>query len=309
LVITNSYVVWGDCMNINLDLYKVFYHVAKNKNITKAANELMITQPGISKAIKNLEEQLGCSLFIRTKSGVILTDEGKVFYDQIKQAIEIIDCAEDKLKEMINLDFGSLNIGVSNTIVKKYLMPYIKKFHDKYPNIKITIYTNPTMYLIQRMRNGVIDFIILNMPYDVPGDMDSYKLIDVHDCFIATDKFSELKNKIIPLEELNQYPLILISKGSNTRYSLDNFTNSLGFSFNPEMDLSSYSLVTDFTKMGFGIGIATKEYLDNEIDDGTLFEVKTKPELPTRYIGVMHLKNKILNKCSQEFLEMLNEKK
>ena len=296
-------------MNINLDLYKVFYHVAKNKNITKAANELSITQPGISKAIKNLEEQLGCSLFIRTKSGVILTDEGKVFFDQIKQAIEIIDNAEDKLKEMIDLNLGSLNIGVSNTIVKKYLMPYIKIFHDKYPNIKITIYTNPTFHLIQRMRNGLIDFIILNMPYDVPGDMDTYKLIDVHDCFIATDKYEELKNKVIPLRELSKYPLILVSKGSNTRYSLDNFTNSLGFNFSPEMDLSSTSLVVDFTKMGFGVGIATKEYLDNELSDGTLFEVRTSPQLPTRYIGVMHLKNKILSRCSQEFLDMLNEKK
>ena len=296
-------------MNINLDLYKVFYYVAKNKSITKVANELVITQPGISKSIKNLEEQLGCSLFIRTKSGVILTDEGKIFYDQIKHAIEIIDSAEDKLKEMINLEFGSLNIGVSNTIVKKYLMPYIKKFHEKYPNIKITIYTNPTMYLIQRMRHGIVDFLILNMPYDVPSDMDTYKLIDVHDCFIATDKYSELKGKVVPIKELNNYPLVLISQGSNTRYSLDNFTNSLGFSFNPEMDLSSTSLVVDFTKMGFGVGIATKEYLDNELSDGTLFEVKTEPELPTRYIGVMHLKHKILSKCSQEFLSMLNEKK
>lgn len=296
-------------MNINLDLYKVFYYVAKNKSITKAANELMITQPAISKSIKNLEEQLGCSLFIRTKSGVILTDEGKIFYDQIKHAIEIIDSAEDKLKEMINLDFGSLNIGVSNTIVKKYLMPYIKKFHDKYPNIKITIYTNPTMYLIQRMRHGIVDFLILNMPYDVPSDMDTYKLIDVHDCFIATEKYSELKDKVVPIKELNNYPLVLVSQGSNTRYSLDNFTNSLGFSFNPEMDLSSTSLVVDFTKMGFGVGIATKEYLDNELGDGTLFEVKTEPELPTRYIGVMYLKHKILSKCSQEFLSMLNEKK
>lgn len=296
-------------MNINLDLYKVFYHVAKNKNITKTANELNITQPGISKAIKNLEEQLGCSLFIRTKSGVLLTAEGKVFFDQIKQAIEIINNAEDKLKEMIDLDFGSLNIGVSNTIVKKYLMPYIKKFHDKYPNIKITIYTNPTFYLIQRMRNGLIDFIILNMPYDTPGDMETYKLIDVHDCFVTTDKYPELKNKILPLKELNKYPLILVSKGSNTRYSLDNFTNSLGFTFIPEMDLSSTSLVVDFTKMGFGVGIATKEYLDNELGDGSLFEVKTNPKLPTRYIGVMHLKNKILSRCSQEFLDMLNEKK
>ena len=147
------------------------------------------------------------------------------------------------------------------------------------------------------------------MPYDIPSDMDTYKLIDVHDCFIATDKYNELKNKVVPIKDLNNYPLILISQGSNTRYSLDSFTSSLGFSFSPEMDLSSTSLVVDFTKMGFGIGIATKEYLDTELEDGTLFEVKTEPELPTRYIGVMHLKNKILSKCSQEFLNMLNEKK
>ena len=293
--------------NINIELYKVFYYVAKNKNITKAANELMITQPGISKSIKNLEEQLGCSLFIRTKSGVILTDEGKIFYDQIKQAMEIIDNAELKLKEMINLDYGYLNVGVSNTLTKKYLLPYIKDFHAKYPKVKITIYTNPTFTLLQKMRNGLIDFIILNMPYAVPADCDSYKLMDIQDCFIANEKFSELKNKVIPFEELNNYPLILISKGSNTRYALDNYCAELGVTLNPEMDLSSYSLVTEFTKIGMGVGIATKEFLDDEFKTGELFEVKTEPKLPKRNIGVMFLKNKVLSRCSQEFLDTLKK--
>lgn len=295
--------------NINIELYKIFYYVAKNKNITKAANELMITQPGISKSIKNLEEQLGCSLFIRTKSGVILTDEGKVFYDQIKQAIEIIDSAEQRLMEMVNLDYGYLNIGVSNTLVKKYLLPYIQAFHEKYPKVKITIYTNPTFTLLQKMRNGIIDFIILNMPYNIPADCDSYKLIDIQDCFIANNKYKELKDKTIPLNELGSYPLILISKGSNTRYALDNYCSKLGIVLEPEMDLSSYSLVTEFAKIGMGIGIATKEFLNEEFDSGELFEVKTEPKLPKRYIGVMNLKNKVLSKCSQKFLELLNEKK
>ncbi len=295
-------------MNVNIELYKIFYHVAKNKNITKTANELMITQPGVSKAIKNLEEQIGCSLFIRTKSGVILTDEGKIFYEQIKQAMEIIDTAEQKLLEMINLDYGFLNIGVSNTLTKKYLLPYIKEFHAKYPNIKINIFTKPTFELIQRLRNGVIDFIILNMPYNLPTDFDSYKLMDVHDTFVATSKYKELKDKEIPLEELKNYPLILISKGSNTRYALDNFTSKYGFNFEPEMDISSYSLVTEFTKMGMGVGIATKEFIDKDLDKD-LFEIKTNPPLPTRYIGVAYLKNKTLSRCSEEFLDMLNEKK
>ena len=295
--------------NINIELYKIFYYVAKNKNITKTANELMITQPGISKSIKNLEEQLGCSLFIRTKSGVILTDEGKIFYEQIKQAMEIIDSAEQRLMEMVNLDYGYLNIGVSNTLTKKYLLPYIQEFHNKYPKVKITIFTNPTFTLLQKMRNGLIDFIILNMPYNVPTDCDSYKLIDIQDCFIANNHFKELKDKVIPLEEISNYPLILISKGSNTRYALDNYCSKLGFTLNPEMDLSSYSLVTEFAKIGMGIGIATKEFLDEEFKNGELFEIKTNPTLPKRYIGVMHLKNKVLSKCSQEFLEMLNKEK
>lgn len=295
--------------NINIELYKIFYYVAKNKNITKTANELMITQPGISKSIKNLEDQLGCSLFIRTKSGVILTDEGKIFYEQIKQAMEIIDSAEQRLMEMVNLDYGYLNIGVSNTLTKKYLLPFIQEFHNKYPKVKINIYTNPTFTLLQKMRNGLIDFIILNMPYNVPVDCDTYRLIDIQDCFIANETFKDLKNKVVPLEEISNYPLILISKGSNTRYALDNYCSKLGFTLNPEMDLSSYSLVTEFAKIGMGIGIATKEFLNEEFNNGELFEVKTNPILPKRYIGVMHLKNKILSKCSQEFLEMLNEKK
>lgn len=295
----------GDFMNINIELYKIFYYVAKNKNITKAANELLISQPGISKAIKNLEEQLECSLFIRSKSGVVLTDEGKVFYEQIRQAMEIINSAEEKIKEMTNLEYGYLNIGTSNTLTKSFLLPFIENFHKRYPKIKITIFTNQTAELIRKLRNGIIDFIIFNMPYNVPNDFECYKLKDVHDCFIANNNFEELKNKIIPLKELNSYPLILIAKGSNTRDSLDNFTTSLGFNFYPEMELSSYSLVTEFAKIGLGIGIATMEYFDKDIEENSLFCIKTEPELPTRQIGVMYLKSKSLSKCSTQFLEML----
>ena len=114
-------------MNINFEYYKIFYNVAKNKNITKTANELMISQPAISKSIKNLEEQIGCTLFIRNKAGVSLTEEGKVLYEEIKNAINIIDNAEEKIDEMINLESGTLNIGINNTLTQKYLLPYIKR--------------------------------------------------------------------------------------------------------------------------------------------------------------------------------------
>ena len=182
-------------MNINLELYKIFYNVAKNKNISKTANELLISQPSISKSIKNLEDQVGCQLFIRSKYGVILTEEGKIFYDQIKTAMEIINNAELKLKEIINVEAGVLNIGVSHTLTQKYLMPYIKLFHKEYPKIKLNIITGPTQTLFAKARNGLVDFIILNLPYVIPVDFKTEILKEIQDIFVATDNFKELKNK------------------------------------------------------------------------------------------------------------------
>lgn len=119
-------------MNINLELYKVFYYVAKNESITRAANELAISQPAISKSIKTLENQINTSLFVRKRDGVTLTEAGETIYKKIKEAIDLIDSAENDLKVLTNMESGTINIGASKTIIHEYLMPYIKSFHKKY---------------------------------------------------------------------------------------------------------------------------------------------------------------------------------
>lgn len=294
-------------MNVNYELYKTFYSVAKNKNITKAAHELMISQPAVSKSIKTLEDQVGCTLFIRNKYGVSLTEEGETFYKNIKPAIEMIEHAEETLQETLNLDYGTLSIGVSNTLTRKYLLPYIKKFHEQYPRIKIKISTSPTFELITQARNGLIDFIILNLPYQLPSDFKEATLKEVNDCFIASKDWKELKGKTIPLKEMNNYPLILIAKGSNTRIFLDDFCEKNNIILSPEMELASHSLVTAFTKIGLGIGYATKEFLKKDLKEQTLFEIKTTPTIPPRQIGATYLKQKQLNKASLTFLNLLKE--
>ncbi len=294
-------------MNVNYELYKTFYSVAKNKNITKAAHELMISQPAVSKSIKTLEDQVGCTLFIRNKYGVSLTEEGETFYKNIKPAIEMIEHAEETLQETLNLDYGTLSIGVSNTLTRKYLLPYIKKFHEQYPRIKIKISTSPTFELITQARNGLIDFIILNLPYQLPSDFKETKLKEVNDCFIASKDWKELKGKTIPLKEMNNYPLILIAKGSNTRIFLDDFCEKNNIMLSPEMELASHSLVTAFTKIGLGIGYATKEFLKKDLKEQTLFEIKTTPTIPPRQIGATYLKQKQLKKASLTFLNLLKE--
>ena len=296
-------------MNINLELYKVFLSVAKNENITKAANELMISQPGVSKSIKNLEEQLNCSLFVRTKSGVYLTEEGKLFYSKLSDAMELIDNAEKSLMEMINMECGYINIGISNTLTRNFLLEYLEEFHKLYPKIKIKIYTNPTSELLLKARNGIIDFIILNLPYDIPNDFNTKKLKTIQDCFVANSNYYYLKNKVIPLNELNNYPLILMSKGSNTRYFLDEFCLSNNINLVPEMELASYSLVTHFTKIGLGIGLVTKDFIKEELKKGNLFELNTVPKLNKRYIGITYPKNKALSCSMKIFLQLLDNKK
>jgi len=241
-------------MNVNFELYRIFYIVANNGNITKASQELLISQPAISKAIKNLEEQLGGQLFTRTKRGVILTEEGKEFYNYIKQAMEYISSAENKFTELINLDSGMIRIGISATLTKNFLLPYLEEFHKLYPKIDIQIITNLSSEIIPKLRNGLVDMMITNLVdngYD--DDIEVIRCKEVTDCFVVNDANSSLLNKRISISELNNYPLVLQTKGSNTRIFLDDFAKRNGTILKPNIELASYSLVVEFAKIGLGI--------------------------------------------------------
>ena len=207
-------------MNIDFELYRVFNEVANSGNITAAAEKLHISQPAVSKSIKSLENQLGGALFIRTKRGVTLTEEGKELYSYIKLAIEHIRNAENRFTDMINLNTGIIRIGISRTLVKYYLLPYLEKFHKKYPNIRIEIVTNKASELIPFLRNGLIDLIISNLPIKRYSDLDIYNLKEIQDIFVVNKKFN-FKDEVIELKNLNNYPLILQPKGTNTRDFLD----------------------------------------------------------------------------------------
>ena len=253
-------------MNIDFELYRIFYVVANNRNITKASEELNISQPAISKSIKNLEEGLGGALFTRTKRGVILTEEGKEFYKYIKQAIEYINNAESKFTDLINLETGCIKIGISTTLTKNFLLPYLEKFNRLYPKINIQIDTNLTSNLIPKLRNGLIDIVILNVTdNDYDKDIEIVKCKKVTDCFVVNDKYKDLLNKEISIKDLNKYPLILQSKKSNTRIFLDDFTRKYNVTLKPNIELASYNLVVEFSKIGLGIGYVTKDYIKDEL--------------------------------------------
>ncbi len=292
-------------MNVNFELYRIFFVVANAQNITKAANELMISQPAISKAIKNLEDQLGGQLFVRTKRGVVLTDEGQEFYNYIKHAMEYIANAENKFTDLINLESGSIRIGVSTTLTREFLLPYLKDFHKQYPKIDIQINTSLASELINKLKNGLIDMVILNLPSKRDNDLEIIECKEVHDYFVVNENYKDLVNKSLTWEDLNNYPLILQAKGANTRTFIDNFAKELNVMLKPNMELASYTLVVEFTKIGLGIGYATKEYIEKEIQNKELFILDVKPTVPSRYVGIALSKNHLPNFSTKKLIEII----
>ena len=295
-------------MNIDFELYRVFYVVANNGNITKASEELNISQPAVTKSIKNLEEQLGGTLFVRTKRGVILTEEGKEFYKYIKQAIEYINNAENKFTDLINLDTGSIRIGISTTLTKEFLLPYLEEFNEKYPKIDIQIDTNVSTELLSKLRNGLLDIVIFHMIDKNYGyDIEIIKCKKVTDCFAVNKKYKELIDKEFSINELSNYPLILQPKGSNTRKFLDDFARENNTVLNPTMELAGYTLVVEFTKIGLGIGYVNEDYSKVLFDNKELFKINLKEKIPSRYIGIALSKNHIPNFSTKKLIEIITK--
>lgn len=294
-------------MNINLDLYKLFYVVAQCGSISKAAEQLFISQPAITFQIKKLESQLEATLFTRTKHGMILTDEGQIIYDYVKKALDNIANGENVLSNLKNLESGTLRIGASTTVCRHVVMKYLEIFHEKYPKIDIQIVNTLTPTLIKELRNGNLDILFLNMPMSENKDFKITKIKDVQDIFVGNKKYYELTKGKISLNELENYPLIFQRYPSNTRSFLNNYLNNNKININPKLEVVSYNLIMDLVKAGFGIGYATKEFIEDELNNKTLYEIKIEPNIPKRYIGIATLDNKITNYSVNKLIEIINK--
>ena len=295
-------------MNINYELYRIFYTVALNGSISKAANELYISQPAVSKSIKKLEDELGGAIFKRTKAGVTLTEEGKELFKYVKNGMEYLNNAEVKFKDLIKLESGKIRIGINTTLVRQFLLPYLKEFHKLHPKIIIEICTGNNNYLINRLKNGFIDIMVLNLPFTVNDDIKIIECKKVQDCFCVNKDFKELIHNEVSIKVLEKYPIILQSKGSNTRDFLDNYLNKMNINITPSMSLTSFSLVKDFTINGFGIGYLTKEYIKKELENKELYLIKTKESIPKRSIGIAY-SNSVVSFSANELIKIITSKK
>ena len=243
--------------NINLELYKVFYIVAKNKSMTKAANELLVSQPAITKSIKSLEDQIGGTLFNRSNKGLELTDEGRMLYSKVEMAMNLILNAENEFSSYKELENGEVRIGISSVLSKCLLIDTIKIFRTKYPNVKISITNGITNDLIEKLNLGKLDFVIYN-DIGTSYNVEKEDLKDLRYVFFYNKNLYNV-GKIEDLEDFNKYSLILQQKGSNTRCILDYHTSN---KLNPSIEVMSQDLILNLVNEGLGIGFAFEEFVD-----------------------------------------------
>jgi len=291
-------------MIINTELYRTFYIVAQEGSISRAAEVLYITQPAVSRAIQQLEEKSGCALFFRTPKGVKLTKEGKILYQYIEQAFNFIQLGEKKLSEIKELQKGEVTIGVSDTICKHYLLPHLKNFNHAFPGIHIHIANHTTPVIIDMLKNGKIDIGIANLPVDDQG-LEIIKIMEIQDCFVVGEKYKELAMKERSIKEILNYPILLLEKESNSRVYIDKYLAQNQIKIKPEIELGNCELLVQFAIFDFGVACVIRNFILDELKDSKLYEIKLKEPIPSRHIGIIHLKSVPLSPASKRLLSYL----
>lgn len=288
----------------NLIKYFILLHFIGN--ITKAANSLYISQPAITKTIKKLEAELGITLFNRGPKGVILTENGKIFYEFIKNGVESFINGEHKLTSLKNLETGTIRIGASTTVTRYFLLPFIEKFHNEFPNIDISITNSLTTRLLSDLKKGSLDLLVVNLPTANDDSLIITPCATLQDCFAGNLSYKEKISKEISLEDLvTNFPIITQKEPSNTRAFLNSLMAKNNISFHPKFDIVSYALVKDFAKIGMGISYITKEFAKDELENKLLFEIPIKEKIPKRNLGIVLPKNTITSFATEKFIELI----
>ncbi|MSS63502.1 LysR family transcriptional regulator [Velocimicrobium porci] len=292
-------------MDVNLEYYKIFYYVGKLGGISLAAEELSISQPAVSQSIKQLEKALGSTLFIRTPKGVKLTTEGETLYLYIKRGYEYIKMGESKFRDIQNLENGEIRIGASDMTLQYYLLPFLEKFHEQYPKIKVHVTNAPTPSTMKYLQEGKIDFGVVSSPIKERQGLNIKKVREIEDIFVGGEKFKQWKGKKLSYKELEQLPVICLEKDTSTRAYVDAFLEKNNVKLNPEFELATSDMLVQFALRSLGIASVMRDFAKKYIENDELFELQFNEAIPRRHFCIITDEKVPISTASAKLLEQL----
>lgn len=299
-------------MDVNFELYKVFYYVAEYLSFSEASNKLFISQSAVSQSIRTLEDRLGCKLLFRNTKKAHLTNEGEVLFKHIEGAFNLIKAGEKSISEIHFLKQGEIKIGASDTICKYYLLPYLKEFNTRYPLIKIHVTNRTSPKCIELLKSGYVDFSVVNVPINAsypwaasyPG-VEFQKIADIRDVFVCGDNFKELKGRKIKLKELEKYPVLVLEKNTVTREYFDEFIFKNNVNIIPEIELGSVELLIELAKIGLGVSYVMEDCTKSGVRERSIFVLDMHEKTPVRGLGIITHMTIPLSAAALKFIELL----
>lgn len=296
-------------MTTNLEYYKVFYHVAGSGSLTAAAEALAISQPAVSQSVKQLENALDTKLFVRAPRGVRLTKEGELLYHYVEKGYEQFALGEKKLRQMLNLDLGEIHIGASDMTLQFYLLPYLERFHEKYPGIRVAVTNAPTPETLGNLREGKIDFGVVSTPFEETESLCSEDVREIEDIFVAGRKFIQYKNKMLDLQELEKMPLIFLEGLTSTRHNMERFLLENRVKVHPEFELATSEMIVQFALRNLGIGCVVRDFAKEYLEDGRLFELRFNKIIPKRRFCVVTDRRNPVSTATENLIRLFYERR
>lgn len=290
-------------MDVNLELYKVFYYVATTLSFSEASRLLFISQSAVSQSIKTLEKKLSHSLFIRSTKKVILTPEGETLLQHVAPALRMLSEGEELLANE-NALRGQLRIGASDTICRYFLIDYLQRFHAEYPDVRIKVTNSTSIGCVDLLENGQVDLIVCNYPNSrLRSHAQVKSVLEFSDVFVANKEAFPTVQEPLELEELLRFPILMLAARSTTSEYLHQMFAAQGLKLLPEVELSSNDLLMDLARIGLGIA-CVPDYMINEKDKSLLLSVvPLKKPFPTRRLAVVRQDGVPLSQASERFLE------
>ena len=297
-------------MNSNFEYYKVFYYVAKYENLTKASSVLKTSQPAVTRTIHNLENELGCRLFTRSKSGMKLTPEGRTFYGYVAAGCAQFFKGENDLSNLISLENGTIYISATETALHCYLFQAMEEFNSLYPNVRFKILNNSTTESVNAVKEGKVDLAFVSANLQVAKPLRMKILRKYRDILIAGMRFEELKagKEELSLKELVSYPWISLTAETITRRFLNEYFEKNSLTFTPDMELATTDMILPAVRHNLGLGFIPAEFADAELKSGQVFEIKVKEKLPERNIILIYDMEYPQSIAAKEFQKFLKEK-
>ncbi|MCI9449030.1 MAG: LysR family transcriptional regulator [Clostridiales bacterium] len=295
-------------MYVNWEHYRIFYYAAKYKNLTRAAAEMFNNQPNVTRAVKTLENELGCTLLIRSNKGVELTEEGKMLYEHIRIAFEHIQKAESGMLKNRSIDGGVVTIGATEIALHCLILPILKDYRVRYPGVRIRVSSHSTAQTMTDLKNGIIDFAVVTTPVECPPSIHEFKIKQFHEAAVCGSAFSGLSARTLSLAELAEYPIISLGTHTNTFEFYSSLFRDGGLEFTPDIEADSANQILPMVKNDLGIGFIPEEFVLSEPDQQSIVVLDMEKPIPPRSICLLKSVGKSLSSAAYALECMIKDR-